>query len=53
MATHSNILAWKNPTDEESGELQSHGIAKELDTTERQNNNEQQVHSKADKNYIR
>jgi hypothetical protein len=34
MATHSSILAWKNPWTEEPGELQSvYGVA-ELDTTE-------------------
>ena len=34
MATHSNILAWKNPWTEEPGELQSvHGVA-EFDNTE-------------------
>ena len=34
MATHANILAWRNSRTEEPGELQSaHGVA-ELDTTE-------------------
>ena len=38
MATHSSILAWKIPSTEESGELQSMGLQspwghKETDTT--------------------
>ena len=33
MATHSSILAWRNPWTEEPGGLQSMGH-KELDTTE-------------------
>ena len=33
MATHSSILAWRNPWTEEPGRLQSMGH-KELDTTE-------------------
>ena len=28
MATHSNILAWRNPWTEESGRLQSNGVPK-------------------------
>ena len=39
MATHSSILAWEIPWTEEPGELQSKGVAKELDTAQRQNNN--------------
>ena len=31
MATHSNILAWEIPSTEETGELQSSGLQKELD----------------------
>ena len=34
MATHSSILAWRNPWTEEPGRLQSMG-SKELDTAER------------------
>ena len=33
MATHSGILAWEIPWTEESGELQSRGLAKESDMT--------------------
>ena len=33
MATHSSILAWRNPWTEEPGGLQSIG-SQELDTTE-------------------
>ena len=40
MATHSNILAWEILWTEELGGLQSmHGVPRELDTTERLNNN--------------
>ena len=35
IATHSSILAWKIPGTEEPGRLQSMGVAKELDMTER------------------
>ena len=35
MATHSSILAWRIPWTEEPGGLQSMGVAKESDTTER------------------
>ena len=35
MATHSSILAWKNPTDREPGGLQSKGGHKEPDMTEK------------------
>ena len=35
MATRSSILAWKIPWREEPGRLQSMGVAKEPDTTER------------------
>jgi len=34
MATHSTILAWKNPMDERSWQAKVHGITKESDTTE-------------------
>ena len=34
MATHSSILAWKNPKDGGSWKATVHGLAKELDTTE-------------------
>ena len=34
MAIHSSILAWKIPTTEEPGRLQSIGVSKESDTTE-------------------
>ena len=35
MATHSSILGWGIPWTEEPGGLQSVGVAKESDTTER------------------
>ena len=35
MATHSNILAWRMPWSEESGRLQSMGLQKSWDMTER------------------
>ena len=35
MATHSSILAWEIPWTEEPGGLQSRGVTKELNTTER------------------
>ena len=35
MATHSRILAWRIPSTEEPGELQSMESQKESDTTER------------------
>ena len=35
MATHSSILAWKIPWTEEPGGLQSMGVVKEFDTTDR------------------
>ena len=35
MATHSNILAWEIPRTEKPGGLQSGGVSKESDTTER------------------
>ena len=34
LATPSSILAWEIPWTEESGGLQSSGVAKQLDTTE-------------------
>ena len=34
MATHSSVLAWRNPWTEETGGQQSMGVRKELDTTE-------------------
>ena len=34
MATHSNILAWKNPMDGGAWYYTVHGITKESDTTE-------------------
>ena len=36
-ATHSNILAWEIPRTEEPGRLQSMGVAKESDITDRLN----------------
>ena len=39
MATHSSVLAWEIPQTEEPGWLQSVGAAKQLNTTERLNNN--------------
>ena len=38
-ATHSSILAWKNPMDRGAWQATVHGVAKELDTTEWLNNN--------------
>ena len=35
MATHSSILAWRIPWTKESGGLQSMGVTKESDATER------------------
>ena len=35
MATHSSTLAWKIPWTEEPGRLQSMGLLRESDTTER------------------
>ena len=35
MATYSSILAWKIPKTEQPGVLQSMGVTKESDTTER------------------
>ena len=40
MATHSSILAWRNPRTEEPG---SHGVTKESDMTERLNNSKKQL----------
>ena len=42
MAPHSSILAWEIPWTEEPGGLQSMGVTKELDTTERLNKNNRQ-----------
>ena len=39
VTTHSNILAWEIPWIEEPGRLHSVGPQKELDTTQRLNNN--------------
>ena len=39
MATHSGILAWEIPWTEEPGGLQSMGLQREPDTTERLNSN--------------
>ena len=39
MATHFSILAREIPQTEEQGGLQSHGVTKELDMTQRLNNN--------------
>ena len=33
MATHSSILAWKNPTDRGAWWARVHRVAKDLDTT--------------------
>ena len=38
MATLSSVLAWRIPWTEEPGGLQSMGVARESDTTERLNN---------------
>ena len=38
MTTHSRILAWENPMDRGVWQAAVHGVAKELDTTERLNN---------------
>ena len=37
MATHASILIWRIPWTEEPGRLQSMGVAKESDMTERLN----------------
>ena len=43
----SSILAWRIPWTEESGELQSVGVAKESDTTERLTHTyNQNIHTK-------
>ena len=34
MATHSSILAWKNPMDRGAWQAAIHGVRKELDMTE-------------------
>ena len=39
MATYPSILAWEIPWTEEPGRLQVHGVKKELDMTEKLNNN--------------
>ena len=39
MATHSSILAWRIPRTEEPGGLESMGVTKESDMTERLNKN--------------
>ena len=36
MATHSSILAWKNLMDRVAWQATVHGVAKELDTTTKQ-----------------
>ena len=38
MATHSSTLAWRTPCTEEPGGLQSMGVTKESDMTERLKN---------------
>ena len=40
MTTHSCILVWEIPWTEEPGGLQSMGLQKELDTTERPNSSD-------------
>ena len=39
MATHSSILAWKNPKDRGAWWASVHGVAKSWDTSERLNIN--------------
>ena len=39
IAAHFNILAWKIPWQEESASVQSMGVTKVLEMTERLNNN--------------
>ena len=39
MATHYSILAWRIPRTEEPGGLESMGVTKESDMTERLNKN--------------
>ena len=39
MATHSSVLAWEIPWIKEAGRLQSMGVEKAWDTTQRLNNN--------------
>ena len=41
MAPHSRTLAWEIPWTEKPGGLQSMRVTKELDATERLNNNEE------------
>jgi len=43
MATHSSILAWKNPMDRGVWRATVPGVAEELDTTERLNNNNKSI----------
>ena len=38
MATHSSILAWETPMDRGAWPATVHGVARELDTTQRLNN---------------
>ena len=45
MATHSSILAWEFPQTEESWRATVHGVTKELDMTQRLNNNDKQIFS--------
>ena len=40
IATHSSILALKNPVDRGAWWATVHGVAKELDTTQQLNNNQ-------------
>ena len=43
MATHSSIPAWKNPIDRGAWRATVPGVAEELDTTERLNNNNKSI----------
>ena len=45
MATHSSILAWRIPWMGKPGGLQSMGLKKELDMTERPDNNRLMCHT--------
>ena len=46
MATHSSMLAWKIPWARSLGGATVHGVAKQSDMTELQNNNMWKTHTK-------
>ena len=47
VATHSSILAWKNPMDRGAGWATVHGVTKEADETSQLSNHKQGTHHKA------